>query len=529
MKKVIGYLLLCSVHVFAEANVQKDEPNVIDTPDPKIVTKTFAPNSATGNADRASKISAPRLCIYIGLKQTHMINLNSDAGSVFISDPEIADVQVLSPRIVCVWGLKNGEASLVINDKNHKNLVMATVKVGYHLNSLYELIAAAYPDAKVSLKCMNDALMISGTVADAKVASDIISIVTKSCSDDAKILNNLKIQSPSQVLLKVKIAEVKRSVVKSFGINWVSFFNHSGFGIGLITAGLTAAVNTLFGTNSGGSSGGAAASAAGAPTTPGAVSALPTGLPQITNTTFGTFAPSDAGMGRWIAGYTGNANIQFSSIIDALANESMAVILAEPTLVAQSGKTARFKAGGEKGYLVASTSVGTAPTTEFKEWGTSIEFTPVVMDGNRIHMKVHPKVSSLVTDVGTNDIPSLNSREVETTVELNSGQSIAIAGLLQVLTTNMSYSTSPLASLPLIGGLFRSSKKAREETELVVIVTPYIVKPTSKELRTPVDNLPRMFSPLSQSLSGRFMSSKGDTTAKPVITDLPPHAGHIIR
>lgn len=515
MKKVIRCLLFCCSCVFADDHLAKASQNDVGIESNNIV--------------RGPKISKSSSIIEIGLRHTHLINLDSDAGSVFISDPEIADVQVLSPRVVCVWGLKNGEASLVINDKNHKNLLMATLKIGYNLDSLYELISTAYPDAKVSLKSMNDALMVSGTVADAKVASDIMSILTKACGDDAKILNNMKVQSPSQVLLKVKIAEVKRSVVKNFGINWVSFLNHSsGLGIGLITAGLTAAVNTLFGMNSsgGGSSGGASG---GGGASAGTQASIPNGLLQVNKNTFGTLSPSDAGMGRWVAGYTGNDSIQFSAILDALANESMAVILAEPTLVAQSGKTAIFKAGGEKGYLVASTSVGTAPTTEFKEWGTSIEFTPVVMDGNRIHMKVHPKVSSLVTDVGTNDIPSLNSREVETTVELNSGQSIAIAGLLQVLTTNMSYSTSPFAGLPVIGGLFRSSKKAREETELVVIVTPYIVQPTSKELRTPVDNLPRMFSPLSQSFSGKFMSAKGDTTKKLVVAEVLPHVGHIIR
>jgi pilus assembly protein CpaC len=213
----------------------------------------------------------------------------------------------------------------------------------------------------------------------------------------------------------------------------------------------------------------------------------------------GTMAGSVLG-GRWLIHAGGNNGM--SSLIEALANESFASVLAEPTLVALSGKTATFNAGGEESYVVKQ--VGTdANTTEFKSWGTSIEFTPIVMAENRINITVKPTVSTLGNrnDAG---VPSLTTKEASTTVELGSGQSLVIAGLLQTNKSSDSTETPFLADLPLFGALFRNSNVTISEKELVIIVTPYIVKPSSKQLKTPNEMVPRMYSPLESVLTRKF-------------------------
>jgi pilus assembly protein CpaC len=207
--------------------------------------------------------------------------------------------------------------------------------------------------------------------------------------------------------------------------------------------------------------------------------------------------------GRWLTHSGGHSGL--SALIEALASESFASVLAEPTLVALSGKTATFKAGGEEGYRVKQTG-GDVTTTEFKQWGTSIEFTPVVMSEDRINIKVKPIVSTVVHE-NQDDVPSLTTKEAETTVELGSGQSLAIAGLLQTTKSANATETPFLANLPLIGSLFRSSQINSIEKELIIIVTPYIVKPSSKQLKTPVDMVPRMYSPLESIMKQKFHRS----------------------
>jgi pilus assembly protein CpaC len=192
-----------------------------------------------------------------------------------------------------------------------------------------------------------------------------------------------------------------------------------------------------------------------------------------------------------------------SSLIEALASESFASVLAEPTLIALSGETAKFKSGGEVGYEVKQTE-GDSNTTEFKSWGTELEFTPTVLSEDRIKIQVKPSVSTVTFENSTKGIPSLTTKETDTTVELGSGQSLVIAGLLQTNKSTVSSETPGLADIPLIGSLFRSSNINTSEKELIIIITPYIVKPSSKQLKTPLDMLPRMYSPLESILARKF-------------------------
>jgi pilus assembly protein CpaC len=298
--------------------------------------------------------------------------------------------------------------------------------------------------------------------------------------ESSKVINKLSIETATQVMLKVKIAEVSRSVSKTLGINWKALSlgkDVSGMHYGFI-----------------------AGNAAGFPAfnvvDPSAASAAA----DATKTAVDTALTAKVEGGRWLA-HTGGSN-GLSALIEALANESFASVLAEPTLVALSGKTATFNAGGEESYLVRQEG-NNSNTTEFKSWGTGIEFTPIVLSEDRINITVKPTVSTLGAK-NTEGLPSITTKEASTTVELGSGQSLVIAGLLQTTKSSVSVETPFLADLPLFGSLFRNSDVSTNEKELVIIVTPYIVKPSSKQLKTPNELVPRMYSPLESILTRKF-------------------------
>jgi pilus assembly protein CpaC len=323
---------------------------------------------------------------------------------------------------------------------------------------------------------VDSSVILKGRVPSPEVASDIQDIVGRFIEND-KIVNKLTIETSTQVMLKVKIAEVSRDVTKSLGINWravSSSKDATGMSYGYVSGNASSFIPEL---------------ATGAE--------IKTELLKESG-----LLTSNIQGGRWLMHCGGKNGL--SGLIDALANESFASILAEPTIIALSGKTATFKSGGEQGYTVTQPGASATTTTEFKEWGTSIEFTPVVLSEDRINITVTPKVSTLSFNAGYDKPPSLTTKEATTTVELGSGQSLAIAGLLQRTNDSSSVETPFLADLPLIGALFRSTGVNKHEKEIVIIITPYIVKPSSKPLKTPTEMLPRMYSPLESLLTRKF-------------------------
>lgn len=398
-----------------------------------------------------------------------IINFSKDIKDVFISSPTIADVQVLSSKKLLLSSNAPGETNLIICDSNGKTLMSKRIIVTHNLAKLRELLKKNYPDVMCNIESANNSIIVSGEAPSPKIANEILNLVTtfsKTGENKSDIINNMTIKTPTQVMLKVKIAEVKRSVSKSLGINWRTISGSGVFNIGMLSGKLNGPIVSL--------------------TDPA------TFLKEQTNT---------IGGGRYIMNYSKN-NTNLSSILDTLAAENLASILAEPTLIALSGKTATFKSGGEKGYEVAAVGGTGAGTTEFKEWGISVTFTPTVVDSNKIIIDVNPRVSSL--DSEQSNTPSLRSREAQTTVELGDGQSLAIAGLMHKTKQNNTESDSLLGGLPLIGPLFKQTKVENEETELVIIVTAYIVKPSSNQMRSPTDCLPKMLSPISQNFTGKF-------------------------
>ncbi|MGF6902251.1 type II and III secretion system protein family protein [Paraburkholderia sp. GAS348] len=360
-----------------------------------------------------------------------LVRLGENATAVFVADPTIADVHVPSPKVVFVLGKKAGTTTLYVLGADNKTLLQRTVVVGRDMDSLRSAIAARFPNLHVKLTASPGSLLVSGEAPSAADADAVVQTISPYLADKEVLVNRITIDRPLQVQLRVRITEVDRNVTEQLGINWASV----GSTVGQFSAA------AVFG--------------------------------------FGTV---QRGRGTSI-----------QAMVDALSQEGLLTVLAEPNLVALSGQTASFLAGGEFPIPIAQTNNGSV-TVEFKQFGVKLDFTPTVINEHRISLKVRPEVSQIDTtaSVTTNGItvPGLSVRRADTTVELASGQSFAIGGLLQTNTTDIVSQVPGLGSIPILGKLFSSTNYLNNKTELVIIVTPYLVEPTDPaRLRTPLDSL----------------------------------------
>jgi len=403
----------------------------------------------------------PSRQVLLSVGEGQMVNLPRSVVSVWTSNPEIADVYVNGPRQINVYGKAFGEATVIATGADGSVVYGASVRVSQNISSINEAIHAALPDSNITVTSVGQMAVINGTVGspqDAAQAEMLVRAIlnpgTKE-GDALKILpvNRLKVATPLQVTLKVRIVEINRTLSKQVGVNLFSSDPTSGFkfGIGQGDAGATTGNNSPF-----------------------SVAALATG-----------------GTTLWAAGKLLGLNL--SGALDLAQKDGLATVLAEPNLTALSGETASFLAGGEFPIPVSQggTGSGTAVTIEYKQYGVGLAFTPVVLADGRISMRVRPEVSELSNEgaVKLNDftVPALVTRRAETTVELGSGQSFMIAGLLRNSNTNDLSKAPFLGDIPILGMLFRSTSFQRKETELVIVVTPYLVRPVSHQLAVPSD------------------------------------------
>jgi pilus assembly protein CpaC len=410
--------------------------------------------------------AAPAVAQPTSAKPAETLNLSKGTGSlvrlsepmsdVFVANDSIADVQVRSSNQLYVFGKGSGETTIYATAKNGRVVYAANVRVGNNISSVGEMLHLAMPEANIQATPMNNLLLLTGTVANPDDIAEAQRLTQAYVGTDTQVVARLKSATPLQVMLKVRIAEVNRSLLKSMGVNLLSHDTTGGFqfGIGRGNPG-------TFGTLASGTT----------PGTPGTFNINPAG------TTLGAF-------GHLLG-------LDLLGTLDIAANDGVATILAEPNLTALSGETASFLAGGE--FPIPISQGNNAVTIEYKQYGVGLAFTPIVLAGGRISMRVRPEVSQLddANGVSLNGfrVPALITRRAETTVELGSGQSFMIAGLLQNTGNNSVDKTPVLGDLPILGALFRSTKFQRQETEMVVIVTPYLVRPSSGQLATPIDGL----------------------------------------
>ncbi|MBI3196856.1 MAG: pilus assembly protein N-terminal domain-containing protein [Rhodospirillales bacterium] len=385
------------------------------------------------------------------------IKLPGPAATVFVAAPDIADVQVRSPTMVYVFAKKPGDTVLYAVDDQDRVLLNTIISVTSPISRMKGALDALHPANGISYDNQGETIVMTGTVRSAVVAEDARRLALQHVNGNAaKVISNVKVDAPTQVQLRVKVAEVRRDALKRVGINWqninnIALFGLATFGVG---AGAGFAVRTVQ------SVGGAAS---------GAIS---------------------------LQSNDGSLN----GFIDFLATQNQATILAEPNLIAMSGETASFLAGGEIPIITPQGGTTNATiTVAYKQVGVSLAFTPTIL-GDRINLKVAPEVSQLstigsisvpLTATAVVTVPGIQTRKASTTIELGSGQSFAIAGLLQASSQQDIVKLPWLGDIPILGSLFKSDAFQRSETELVIIITPYFVEPTSGKLRTPLtDRVP---------------------------------------
>jgi len=392
---------------------------------------------------------------------------------VMVSDPEIADVSPLTDRAISILGKKIGTTRVSIYSEGKNLIGIFDIEVSYDVSRLSAELSRQFPRAHIRVSSVNGRVMLSGTAPDGVTLDRIITIAKQFAPE---VINSVGVTQPQQVLLEVRFVEAQRSAAREFGINWKVIGNTS----------------TL---------------------TTGAVGLLSNSTP------FGTLMTTLLGKG-----------IQADSLIQALEDRGVARRLAEPNLVALSGDTASFLAGGEFPFPVAGQL--NQVTIEFKKFGVGLGFTPTVLANGLINLKIEPEVSQLDPtnniSVGGVTIPSLIVRRASTTVELRDGQSFAIAGLLQANSTTAAKQLPWIADIPILGALFRSAEYQKNETDLAIIVTPRLVRPDRPVdmVRTPLDNT------LAPNDADFFLLGKHEVTREQARAidgePLDPALGHII-
>lgn len=414
-----------------------------------------------------------------------VLSLSGAAANIFVADPKVAEVRPASSSTLFIFGVSPGQTTVAAMDGSGQVLAQYNLTVepsNFGAQAAEATIRHLLPKAHVEVVANAKGLLLTGSVTSPSEAAQAIAVAKQYADTSAVVTNEMTITAPLQVTLNVRIAEMSRAVVRNLGINWSALGNIGN--IGLLSPALQLVASTTLG---------------------GAVT---------------TSCPTCQGA-------------SFSGVIDALAQDSLAHILAEPNLTVMSGQPASFQVGGEYPIPVASGTNGQVSVT-YKDYGVLLNFLPTVLTDGRINLHVNPEVSELSTQnaatvsngTGTIVVPSLIVRRADTTIELGSGQSFAIAGLLQQSTSDAGSGVPGAGDVPVLGALFHDDKFQRTETELVVVVTPYIVRPVNKAsaLHLPTDN----YTPPTD-LERLLLMRQVSLNQPPVPVRIPGDAGFIVQ
>jgi pilus assembly protein CpaC len=397
----------------------------------------------------------------VAINKSQILRLDVPFTNISIGNPKIADVLALTDRTMYILGKGLGSTSLTIFGRNRRLIAVADLVVTYDVESIKARLHELLPKEKLEVRSVGNSIVLGGYVSSGAAADQAMKVASRFAP--GKVTNMMRVAAAQQVMLQVRFAEVRRSALKELGISLK----------GTVTGTGRASGNLFTSPNSG-------------------VGDFILGSGSTSATSF-------------ISGTLGLAigNLTLSALFDALETKGFSRTLAEPTLVALSGDTASFLAGGE--YPIQTVEEESVKVT-YKEFGISLAFTPTVLDRNRINLVVRPEVSTLDFDLlaraGTaalsgvtgfdsiaitqsgSPAPPLSTRRANTTVELGDGQSFAIAGLISNEFDDSISQVPWLGSIPVLGALMRSTDFQRLETELVMVVTPYIVKPVSRDAIT---------------------------------------------
>ncbi|WP_225873916.1 type II and III secretion system protein family protein [Terrihabitans soli] len=368
--------------------------------------------------------------VTLGIGKSYVVDLPSNAAEVLVADPKIANAVVRSARKAYLIGIALGETDIIFFDAQGNQIESLAVSVARDMSPIRNNLLTSIPEGMVSASAVGDSVVLTGSVKSPAEAATASAIAANLVGAPEKVVNALAIENRDQVMLKVSVVEMKRDTTKQLGINW-EFSGVSG------------------GTSVGG---------------------------ILDPTDFASVAGAFGIRHEWGGNFV-------EATLEALEEKALLRTLAEPTLSAISGERAEFLAGGE--FPVPVGRDDNQISIEFKKFGVGLTFTPVVLSSGRISLQIGTEVSELSSEgaieVNNLSIPALSVRRANTTVELPSGGSYAIAGLLQDKSRQAIRGTPGLINLPVLGSLFRSRDYQRGQTELVVIVTPYIAKPNGRD------------------------------------------------
>ena len=442
---------------------------------------------ANAQLSMAQGVHAGELAVPVNKSQ--VLRTDRPYGKALIGNPEIADIVPLSDQSLYVLGKKTGTTSLTVYDRGNRLIAVVDVVVGPDVMTLKRQLSELMPGDDVSARMSNDSVILEGVVSSAVAADRAVQIAETYAP--GKVVNLLGIGSAQQVMLEVRFAEVKRSALQQIGLGWF---------VGSDAGKLNGAI-------------GGDASITPDPDTGEGVIRL------------GSILGSFAIISRTFRAFGSNFNVT----LDALERKGAITTLAEPTLIALSGETASFLAGGEFPVPVIQSGTGSsntnAITVEWKPFGVSLAFTPTVLADGVVNLVVQPEVSSIdptnTIVINNQSIPGLLTRRAKTVVEMRDGESFALAGLIRKDFQDTVRQVPLLGSIPIIGALFRSTGFQNDETELVIIVTPRLVAPVKAgALKAPTD---RVGPPNEADL---FLNGRTDTgvppAATPFVTQPPP-------
>lgn len=398
-------------------------------------------------------IASPIIAIHPGNNEVKLfmgkgklLSYHLPVKTIFIADPSIADYTVKSERLLFILPKKLGQTNLIALDESDHIVLNITIQSTVDEYQVYRLLDRVAPGHHVNVQVYNNTLLLTGKV---KYPADLdnISNILKAFLKNVDVQNLVTVESPAQVYLKVRVMEVSRSITNKLGVYW----------------------NVSYQTNN-------------------------VSIASSFSPTSGGFNSSGFNGNGFNQGGGGIPGLNINAFIDALTQQGLINILAEPNLTTLSGTQASFLAGGQFPIPVPQ-SLG-VNTIQYQNYGATLAFTPTIINKNLINLAINTTVSSLSSEGATQsqgfNIPGLSTRTANVTLQLHSGESIAIGGLLQKEMHKSINKYPGLAELPILGKLFTSKGYSNNETELVIMVTPYLVNPVNKPLASPMDSYPKI-------------------------------------
>jgi len=431
-----------------------------------------ASQPALADINVASGVNAGELAVPVNKSQ--VLRADRPYAKALIGNPEIADIVPISPTSVYVLGKKAGTTSLTLYDRSNRLIAVVDIVVGPDVLTLKRQLSDLLPGDQIAARMSNDSIVLEGMVSNAVAADQAVQVAETFAP--GKVVNLLSLGSAQQVMLEVRFAEVNRSALSQIGVNWGT--KNSGdtrYAIG----------------------GGASVTPIGGTTTVTSGGVTTTFPNQAPNFAIGAITDSFGIIAQTFRAFGSRFNVQ----LDALERKGAVTTLAQPTLVALSGETASFLAGGEfpvptvQGVGGGGQGGGTAAyTVQWKPFGVSLAFTPTVLADGVINLVVAPEVSSIDPSaaivINGLSIPGIQTRRAKTVVELRDGESFALAGLIRKDFQDTIRQVPLLGHIPIIGALFRSTGFQHQQTELVIIVTPRLVRPVrAGTLKLPTDRV----------------------------------------